>query len=102
MSCRMRSDAMAFYVTPQAFSRLGEAGESLLHRLRIRMATIKSAPDIPLWTKPCAIDGMPWVFDAPIQTPAGKAAEMVYRDAGSRGVSASVAAHEKKVKQLTL
>jgi len=61
------SDAMAsMYAT--GLSRLGEAGESSGTTSLVFVGSeIKSAPDIPVVTKPCAIDGMPWVFDAPIQ-----------------------------------
>lgn len=62
------SDAMAaMYAT--GMSRLGEAGESSgTTSLVFVGSAVKSAPDIPVVTKPCAIDGMPWIFDAPIQT----------------------------------
>lgn len=62
------SDAMAsMYAT--GMSRLGEAGESSGTTSLVFVGSdVKSAPDIPVVTKPCAIDGMPWVFDAPIQT----------------------------------
>lgn len=62
------SDAMAsMYAT--GLSRLGEAGESSgTTSLVFVGSAIQSAPDIPVVTKPCAINGMPWVFDAPIQT----------------------------------
>lgn len=62
------SDAMAsMYAT--GLSRLGEAGESSGTTSLVFVGSdVKSAPDIPVVTKPCAIDGMPWVFDAPIQT----------------------------------
>lgn len=62
------SDAMAaMYAT--GMSRLGEAGESSGTTSLVFVGSdTKSAPDIPVVTKPCSIDGMPWVFDAPIQT----------------------------------
>jgi xylulokinase len=62
------SDAMAsMYAT--GISRLGEAGEaSGTTSLVFIGSAIKSRPDIPVVTKPCAIDGIPWIFDAPIQT----------------------------------
>lgn len=62
------SDAMAsMYAT--GMSRLGEAGESSGTTSLVFVGSdVKSASDIPVVTKPCAIDGMPWVFDAPIQT----------------------------------
>lgn len=50
-------------------SRLGEAGESSGTTSLVFVGSdVKSAPDIPVVTKPCTIDGMPWIFDAPIQT----------------------------------
>ena len=62
------SDAMAaMYAT--GMSRLGEAGESSGTTSLVFVGSdIKSAPDLPVVTKPCAISGMPWVYDAPIQT----------------------------------
>ena len=62
------SDAMAsMYAT--GLSRLGEAGESSGTTSLVFIGSAeKSALDIPVVTRPCAIDGMPWVFDAPIQT----------------------------------
>lgn len=62
------SDAMAsMYAT--GMSRLGEAGESSgTTSLVFVGSNVKSAPDIPVVTRPCAIDGMPWIFDAPIQS----------------------------------
>lgn len=62
------SDAMAaMYAT--GISKLGDAGESsgTTSLLFIGSGT-KSRNDIPVVTKPCRIKGMPWVFDAPIQT----------------------------------
>ncbi len=62
------SDAMAsMYAT--GLSRLGEAGESSGTTSLVFIGSAKkSALDIPVVTRPCSIDGMPWVFDAPIQT----------------------------------
>lgn len=62
------SDAMAsMYAT--GMSRLGEAGESSgTTSLVFAGSTSQSAPDLPVVTRPCAIEGMPWIFDAPIQT----------------------------------
>jgi len=62
------SDAMAsMYAT--GISRLGEAGESSgTTSLLFVGGDTKSEPDVPVVTRPCAIDGMPWLFDAPIQT----------------------------------
>lgn len=62
------SDAMAS-MHATGMSRLGEAGESSGTTSLVFVGSdVKSAPDIPVVTKPCAIDGMPWIFDAPIQT----------------------------------
>lgn len=62
------SDAMAsMYAT--GMSRLGEAGESSgTTSLVFAGSTVQSAPDLPVVTRPCGIEGMPWIFDAPIQT----------------------------------
>lgn len=62
------SDAMAsMYAT--GLSRLGEAGESSGTTSMVFVGSdVKSAPDIPVVTKPCAIEGMPYLFDAPINT----------------------------------
>lgn len=62
------SDAMAsMYAT--GMSRLGEVGESSGTTSLVFVGSdTKSASDIPVVTRPCTIDGMPWVFDAPIQT----------------------------------
>lgn len=62
------SDAMAsMYAT--GLSRLGEAGESSgTTSLVFVGSNRRSATDIPVVTKPCSIDGMPYVFDAPINT----------------------------------
>lgn len=61
------SDAMASMFAT-GLSRLGEAGESSgTSSLVFIGSEHKSAPDLPVVTKPCSIQGMPWVFDAPIQ-----------------------------------
>jgi len=62
------SDAMAsMYAT--GMSHMGDAGESSgTTSLVFVSSSQQSAPDLPIVTKPCAISGMPWVFDAPIQT----------------------------------
>lgn len=62
------SDAMAaLYAT--GMSMLGDAGESSgTTSLVFVGSTGRSAPDAAVTTKPCAIEGMPWVFDAPIQS----------------------------------
>lgn len=62
------SDAMAS-MHATGMSRLGEAGESSGTTSLVFVGSdVKSAPDIPVVTRPCTVDGMPWVFDAPIQT----------------------------------
>ncbi|MFV0363511.1 MAG: xylulokinase, partial [Suipraeoptans sp.] len=62
------SDAMAsMYAT--GMNKLGDAGESSgTTSLVFVGSNQKSRNDIPVVTKPCSIKGMPWVFDAPIQT----------------------------------
>lgn len=61
------SDAMAS-MHATGMSRLGEAGESSGTTSLVFVGSdTKSAPDIPVVTKPCTIDGKPWIFDAPIQ-----------------------------------
>ena len=62
------SDAMAsMYAT--GLSQLGEAGESSgTTSLVFVGSNAKSAPHLPVVTKPCSIQGMPYVFDAPINT----------------------------------
>lgn len=62
------SDAMAsMYAT--GLCRLGEAGESSGTTSLVFVGSNgKSAPDVPVVTKPCAIEGMPYIFDAPINT----------------------------------
>jgi xylulokinase len=62
------SDAMAS-MHATGMSRLGEAGESSGTTSLVFVGSQKkSASNLPVVTKPCAIEGMPWVFDAPIQT----------------------------------
>lgn len=62
------SDAMAsMYAT--GLSCLGEVGESSGTTSLVFVGSDKkSRSDIPVVTRPCPIKGMPWVFDAPIQT----------------------------------
>jgi xylulokinase len=49
-------------------SRLGEAGEaSGTTSLVFVGSEVASEPEAPIVTFPCAIDGVPWIFDAPIQ-----------------------------------
>lgn len=62
------SDAMAsMYAT--GMSQLKDAGESCgTSSLVFVGSDRKSVPDVPVVTKPCFIEGMPYVFDAPITT----------------------------------
>ena len=62
------SDAMAsMYAT--GISQLGEAGESSgTTSLVFVGSALQSKTDLPIVTKPCAIKGMPYVFDAPISS----------------------------------
>lgn len=62
------SDAMAsMYAT--GLSQLGEAGESSGTTSLLFVGSEQaSAPDIPVVTKPCSMPGMPYIFDAPINT----------------------------------
>lgn len=62
------SDAMAS-MQATGMSKLGDAGESSgTSTLLFVGGSKKSAPDVPVVTRPCAITGMPYIFDAPIQT----------------------------------
>lgn len=62
------SDAIAS-MHATGMSHLGESGESSGTTSLVFVGSkTKSAPDIPVVTKPCTIEGMPWVFDAPIQS----------------------------------
>lgn len=61
------SDAMASMYAA-GLNRLGEAAESSGTTSLVFVGSKKqSAPDVPVATRPCAISGMPWIFDAPIQ-----------------------------------
>lgn len=61
------SDAMASMFAT-GMGHLGEAGESSGTTSLVFVGSdTKSAPDIPVVTRPCPVDGMPWVFDAPVQ-----------------------------------
>ncbi len=62
------SDAMAsMYAT--GLSRLGEAGESSGTTSLVFVGHDRQSPtQLPVVTKPCSIQGMPWIFDAPINT----------------------------------
>lgn len=62
------SDALASMFAT-GISTLGEAGESSgTTSLLFVGSDHRSSPNIPVVTKPCPIDGMPFVFDAPINT----------------------------------
>ncbi len=62
------SDAMASMFAT-GMSRLGDAGESSGTTSLVFVGSrTKSAPDVPVVTRPCPIEGMPWIFDAPIQS----------------------------------
>lgn len=62
------SDAMASMYA-LGLSRLGDAGESSGTSSLVFVGSAnQSKPDVPVVTKPCAVDGMPWIFDAPITT----------------------------------
>ncbi len=89
------SDAMAsMYAT--GMSRLGEAGESSGTTSLVFVGSdVQSASDIPVVTKPCAIDGMPWVFDAPIQT-SGAAIKWFIEKLGAEE-RAYAEAHQKNI-----
>lgn len=62
------SDAMAaLYAT--GMRQMGDAGESSGTTSLVFVGSHNpSAADASVTTKPCAIDGMPWVYDAPIQS----------------------------------
>lgn len=62
------SDAMAsMYAT--GLSKIGEAGESSGTTSLVFVGSEKASPtDLPIVTKPCSIEGMPFLFDAPIST----------------------------------
>lgn len=62
------SDAMAaMYAT--GMTKIGEAGESSGTTSLVFIGSNKrSKPDVPIVTKPCQLEGMHWLFDAPIQS----------------------------------
>ena len=62
------SDALAaMYAT--GMSALGDAGESSGTTSLVFIGSDKkSAPDVPVVTRPCPLPGVPWLFDAPIQS----------------------------------
>jgi xylulokinase len=62
------SDAIAAMQAP-GMSRLGDVGESSGTSSLVFVGGLEqSAPDVPVVTRPCPIDGIPWVYDAPITT----------------------------------
>ena len=62
------SDAIAA-MQATGMCRLGDAGESSgTSSLVFVGCTEQSEPDVPVVTRPSPIDGIPWVFDAPITT----------------------------------
>ncbi len=89
------SDAMASMFAT-GMGRLGEAGESSgTSSLVFVGSDTKSAPDIPVVTKPCPIDGMPWVFDAPIQN--SGAALKWFIEAMGASERADAVSHDKDI-----
>ena len=61
------SDALAA-MAAIGLSRLGECGESSgTTSLVFAGSDIKSPSDVPVVTRPCPIESIPWIFDAPIQ-----------------------------------
>ena len=61
------SDALAA-MAAIGLSRLGECGESSgTTSLVFAGSIVKSPADVPVVTRPCPIESMPWIFDAPIQ-----------------------------------
>jgi len=62
------SDAIAA-MQATGMCRLGDVGESSGTSSLVFVGSAKqSAPDVPVVTRPCPIDGIPWIFDAPITT----------------------------------
>lgn len=62
------SDAIAA-MQATGMCRLGDVGESSgTSSLVFAGGLEQSEPDVPVVTRPCPIDGIPWVFDAPITT----------------------------------
>ena len=61
------SDALAA-MAAMGLNRLGECGESSgTTSLVFAGSTIKSPSDVPVVTRPCPVETLPWIFDAPIQ-----------------------------------
>ena len=62
------SDAIAA-MQATGIGRLGDVGESSGTTSLVFVGSeTKSANDVPVVTRPCVIDGIPWIFDAPIQS----------------------------------
>jgi xylulokinase len=62
------SDAIAA-MQATGMSTLGDAGESSGTSSLVFVGGLEqSPPDVPVVTRPCPIEGIPWVFDAPITT----------------------------------
>ncbi len=62
------SDAIAA-MQATGMCRLGEVGESSGTSSLVFVGSLdKSEPNVPVVTRPCTIDGIPWIFDAPITT----------------------------------
>ena len=53
----------------QGLKQLGDAGESSGTTSLVFAGSEKKSPsNVPVVTRPCTIQGMPWIFDAPIQS----------------------------------
>ena len=62
------SDAIAA-MQATGMCRLGDVGESSGTSSLVFVGSLdRSEPDVPVVTRPCPIDGIPWIFDAPITT----------------------------------
>ncbi len=62
------SDALASMYA-MGLRQLGDAGESSgTTSLVFAGSSSKSHSNVPVVTRPCTIEGMPWIFDAPIQS----------------------------------
>lgn len=62
------SDAIAA-MQATGMCRLGDVGESSGTSSLVFVGSLdQSEPDVPVVTRPCPIDGIPWIFDAPITT----------------------------------
>ncbi len=62
------SDAIAA-MQATGMCRLGDVGESSGTSSLVFVGGVdQSEPDVPVVTRPCPIDGIPWVFDAPVTT----------------------------------